>query len=193
MSENSPAIPSYFFLLQRLKENDHEAFEEIYNIFWEDLYVYAYNVLNDQDACNDIIQDIFIDLWERRHETDIRNLAAYLHRAVRFQCLKHIRSGKIAKGYLQKMDQVRTTNQTEEIIHFEELHAILDGSIEQLPSKCKEIFQLSRFHHLSHQEIADKLGLSLQTVKNQVSKACQQLRSSVDNVISILLAVTVIL
>lgn len=193
MSDKLTGIPSYLFLLQRLKENDPEAFKKIYDRFWEDLYLFAYNVLKDETVCNDIVQDIFVDLWERRHKTEIQNLPAYLRRAVKFRCLKHIRSGKIAQHYIQRIEHVHFINQTEETIYYEELNFILGESIDQLPAKCKEIFRLSRFQHLSHQEIADQLGLSLQTVKNQISKACQYLKSSVGDIISILLTVILML
>ncbi len=186
-------MTSYLFLLQRLKENDPEAFEKIYDRFWQELYVFAYNVLKDEAVCNDIVQDIFVDLWERRHETEIQNLPAYLRRAVKFRCLKHIRSGKIAQHHIQRIEQIHFINQTEDNLYYQELNVILSESINQLPTKCQEIFRLSRFQHLSHQEIADHLGLSLQTVKNQISKACQQLRSSVSNIISILLAIILML
>ena len=180
-------------LLERLATNDHLALREIYDLFWERLYYFAYNILKDEMICDDIVQEIFVGLWENRHSNNIKNLGAYLHKAVKFQCLKHIRSHKIANDYINRINQIQFLNQTEEFIHFEELRGILNDSIDQLPEKCREIFQLSRFDELSNQEIANKLGISIQTVKNQISKALQHIRVSVDNVILMLLIINLML
>ena len=180
-------------LLERLSQNDHLALKEIYDLFWERLYYFAYNILKDETVCDDMVQEIFVGLWEKRHSNTIKNLGGYLHKSVKFQCLKHIRSNKIAEDYISRFNHIRFLNQTEESIYFDELHCILNNSLDQLPDKCREIFRLSRFDQLSNREIAVKLDISIQTVKNQISKALQHIRISVDNVISLLLIITLLL
>ncbi len=176
-------------LLQRLRKGNKEAFQEIYWQYWDKLFMYAYNILKDKEACEDIIQEVFTDLWIRRKKTLITNLPGYLFRAVKFQTIKYIRSSEVSEKYRNRLNQVNLTSQAEEAVHAKELEKIIEDSLRQLPERCREIFYLSRFEHQSNQEIAEKLGLSIQTVKNQISKALKHIKKEVKNSTTILFLV----
>ncbi len=180
-------------LLKRLKKGEGKVIEELFDTFWDKLYVFAFNIVSDSNVCDDIVQEIFTDLWVRRNELEIENLRGFLFQAVKFKSLKHIRSKKIAEQHLQRINQINVHNETEEKIYSEELMKLLDESIAKLPERCREIFILSRFDHLSNIQIADKLGLSIQTVKNQLSKALERLRLDVQSVTLMLPLITSLL
>ena len=180
-------------LLERLKNDDPQAIEVLFNGYWDPLYQYAYNIIRESNACDDIVQEIFTDLWVRRHTLTIENFGGYLFQAVKFKCLNHIRSKKITDEHLQRIDQVVFVNAIEEQIYAEELKEILHRSITKLPERCREIFMLSRYDLLSNTQIAAKLGLSVQTVKNQLSKALEKLRFDMKDVTKLLPTIILIL
>ena len=168
-------------LLTLIKKAEQAAFLEIYQRYWSSLYRYAYNVINNHQVCEDIIQEIFLDLWSRKNEVLIANLKAYLYKSVKFQIFKYLRHNEVEKKHLSLLNKVQFVNQTEDYINLEDLEKMLDKSISKLPAKCREIFYLSRFEQKSYQEIADKLNISTQTVKNQVSKALKFIRGSINS------------
>jgi len=82
-------------LLNSLINNDRKALEEIFNLYWSRLYFYAYKILKGKDICEDIVQEIFIDLWSRKNEINISNLSSYLYTAVNYKILNHFRKDEI--------------------------------------------------------------------------------------------------
>lgn len=162
-------------LLASIKD-DEQAFRTIYDQYWSGLYHYALNVLEDSNICEDIVQDVFVSLWQRSDTLEIDNLSAYLFQSVKFQIFKHLRNGKITQRHLERMTHFQSQNDTEEKLIAKELESELKKLIDGLPARCRQIFLLSRFEHRSNQEIAEQLGLSVQTVKNQISKALAYLR-----------------
>ena len=175
------------YLLFTLKGNNAEAFDLIYSKYWKSLYLYAYNLLEDRLVCEDIVQDIFTQLYVRRKNLQISNLKSYLFQSVKFQVIKHLRRGKLMHHHIEAIQTIKFSNQTEEAINFKQLEESVAKCISELPDRCHEIFYLSRYKHLSNEEIAKKLGLSVQTVKNQISKAISYLHSKLDHVLLLLL------
>lgn len=163
--------------LMRKMQKSESAFEIIFDRHWSRLYTYAFNVLKDQSVCEDLVQEVFIDLWQKRKEKEIENLSAFLLQAIKFKIFNHIRSLKVVHGYLDRISKLEITQASfEETLLAQEDEKLIRAMVEDLPSRCKEIFLLSRFEQLSNQEIATQLGISIQTVKNQISKALSHLR-----------------
>lgn len=169
-------------LLNMLRSNLQQewAFEMIFNRYHARLFRIAMGVLHDENLAKDLVQDIFIDLWNRRHASNIKELSAYLLTAIKFQVLKQLRNGKLHERHLKIMQRVQFVNQTEESINFQELEKMLHESIDQLPPRCKEVFFLSRFENLSNKEISDRLKISTKTVEGQITKALSFLRANID-------------
>lgn len=165
-------------LLKRIASDDIKAFEAIYQNQSGKMLSYAINILEDKAVCEDIIQNIFIDLWSKRKEHNIQNLEGYLFRAVKFQVFKHFRDYKFSNADLIRLNLVEVSVATSKTLEYSELEQAINDSVSKLPPRCKEIFELSRFQHKSHQEIADTLNISLQAVKNQVSKALTTIREN---------------
>jgi RNA polymerase sigma-70 factor (family 1) len=167
-------------LIVLVKNDQEKAFEELYNRYWEKLYWVAFRVLEDPAACQDIVQEIFVDFWNRRANIQVANLPAFLYKAVKFQVAKHLRNGKIKDTHLNKFYTALLVNDTDEAIALNELNALVEKSLSDLPERCREVFCLSRFENLSNKEIAQRLDISLSTVENHINKALKHLRFSME-------------
>jgi RNA polymerase sigma-70 factor (family 1) len=162
---------------------DHEwALKEIFLRYNTKLYRMAVGVLGMEDVSKDIVQEIFIDLWNRRHHSEIRSLSPYLYRAVKFQVLKQLRDGKLRHHHLELVENLQFANQTQDALDFQDLESTYLKAVDQLPLKCKQVFVLSRLENLSHKEISSRLKISTKTVEVQVTKALSFIRISVDKI-----------
>lgn len=170
-------------LLQRLRAGEEAAFADIYAGYAPLLIGYAAARLSSLEEARDIIHDIFVYLWDERQNLDInRSLRSYLFTAVRYRIIDHIRKQLTRRQYFTwaKMLIQRVNADMEEEIAVKHLHHTLEHAVEDLPSRTQEIYRLSRYRHLAVKEIACELGLSEQTVKNQLTTALNYLRLSWD-------------
>src|SRR5690606_11121694 len=94
------------WLLDGLAKDDEKAFEMLYDLYWGNLYEYAYNRLRDKDTSQDVVQDVFLDIWRRRHTLDISNLGAYLRSSVRFKTYKVLSKSPLSDPYFEEFEQV---------------------------------------------------------------------------------------
>jgi RNA polymerase sigma-70 factor (family 1) len=166
-------------LLNGLKQDDILAFNTIYHCYSKSLYVYLLDKLKDHEICNDVIQDIFVSIWEKRHTLTIDiSLKAYLYQSARFKIIDIYRQDVKYQKYLAELAVYITIDPstiTDRIDNRRKLEEI-EIAVNNLPEKMREIFILSRFEHQSTRDIASKTNLSPQTVKNQISKALRILR-----------------
>ena len=153
------------------------------------MLVYALQILKEKEVCEDIIQNIFIDFWSKRETNSVENIEGYLFRAVKFQIFKYFRDIKFSDEDLTRLNLVEVSVSASKTLEYQDLELAIKNSVAQLPSRCKEIFELSRFEHKTNQEIADLLGVSLQAVKNQISKALSAIRTDLKKEEHILLFV----
>ncbi|GEM_PF-1826475 len=154
-----------------------ENIESYYQKFRLQLERYLYSLIDDPLTCEDLVQDVFTDLVLNHHKRKIENMKAYLYQAVRFKAARFYRD-KYRKEYFEK-SYVRPSmscNGTEELLNAKELQVRYEQALSGLPGKCRQIFSMSRQEDYSLLEIADTLQLSLQTVKNQNSKALRHMR-----------------
>ena len=177
-------------LLDEIKQGDEKAFEKLYNTYWQSLLNAAIHRLGSQEIACEIIQDVFASLWQRRQELRITtSFSAYLHTALKYKVLDYIRSQRVRDRYVSEIKRVAVPfhNVTAETIAYRETNNVLHKKISQLPEKCRLIFNLSRFEHLSTREIADRLQISPKTVENQIGKALRLLRLSMKEFLSALI------
>jgi len=171
-------------LLQRLAKDDRIAFDTIYTRHWHAMYQSVYGIFRDEAACMDIMQDVFVWLWEKRAQVHIEtSLAAYLHAAVKFKTANYIRSGKVRRGFFEEALRLATALPvvaSPAEIEIRELKNIIRQATENLPEKCREVFYLSRNEHLSNQEIANRLGISVKTVERHMTIALRRIRIAVE-------------
>lgn len=149
-------------------------FEKIYNDYWEKLTAFSLKMTQDEQLAQNVVQDVFIDLWERREEVSIASVENYLFRAVKNQIFKSYRNEKFDKTILEdKFENYLIENlSTIESDLTDKIYALLDT----LPEKRKEILLMNKLQDMNIDQIALELDLSKQTVKNQISSALKQLR-----------------
>lgn len=166
-------------LIILMKENDEAAFKEIYERYSGLLYVFALKKVKNEDEAKDIVQEIFIVLWDKRVSLNFHSsLSSYLFRAIRNRALNIFAHQKYRDDYASSFQNYLDQHSPEaDILLMEkELAAIIEREVDSLPEKMREVFRLSRNEQLSHREIAEKLGISELTVKTQVKKALRILR-----------------
>jgi len=174
-------------LLTFVKEGNHLAFQQIYNRYWEKLYGNAYNVLNDKSLAEDVLHDVFLDIWVRKQELQIQNLYAYLFKAVRNNSLLKIRNERFIAFNWSMIDQLEQIPEIELYLDQKELRATIDTEIKKLPARCRDIFYMSRYQDRSVSEIAIHFNISKRTVENQLHLALKHLRASLGATLFILL------
>lgn len=167
-------------LLDLLHNDSSKAFEEIYHRYWQSMIDACYKRIKDLDNSKDIVQNIFIDLWNRRAQVEIDNLAAYLNTAVRFQVFKIFSKKKSSPVFLELFDTILThQNCPESELHDQDLKILFDSWVKCLPEKRRKIFMLHFRENRSTKEIAELLQISQKTVQNQVGRATADLYNKV--------------
>lgn len=166
-------------LFSLLSKDDYSAYTEIYDRYAPLLYMHAYKRLKNREEAKDIIQELFITIWERRSEIELKSsLSAYLYTSIRNRVLKVISHKQVESSYIISLQHSieKGYASTDYLVREKELIDIIEKEINALPSKMRLVFNLSRKSHLSHKEIAEKLDLSESTVKKQVNNALKVLR-----------------
>ncbi len=172
--------PTEKMLLTALSQGDEAALRQIFDRYYGALLGQVYRIIPDEDSCQDLVQEVFVELWRKRADLDIHtSLQAYLRRAAVNRALNHLKTQR--KVQLQESEQWAATADTSvadihQLEKQESLEAALHRAIELLPEKCRLVFSLSRFEHMSHREIAEKLDISVKTIENQITKAMKILR-----------------
>lgn len=171
-------------LWQLVMEGNVSAYGELYERHWESLFETAFWHLYDKAAAKDIVQEIFVYCWQKREQIKINeSVVAYFRAAVRFKVLNHLKSESVREKYQLLAGQALPliTDGVGEHIAKTDLQASYRRELARLPDKMRDVFTDSRDHGLSIEEIAQKRGISPQTVKNQLSTALKKLREGLGN------------
>ena len=175
-----------FELLVLLKEGKESALDWIYKKYWKCLYENAYSVLKDGQACEDIIQEIFLKLWTKRETLEIKtSLSAYLHASVRYEVYRQLKSLHVREDIFDQIHERIQASRKYNDLEYKEFHSQICALVEQLPDKCRNVYKLSRESQLSHKEIALHLQISTKTVENHLTKALGFLRRSLGQVFTL--------
>ena len=166
-------------LIQFLANRDEASFEQVFKTHFKNLHAYACTITRDDAAGEEVVQQVFTRLWERSDGLSISgSVSAYLYRAVYNESLNYLKHQNVRSAYGQHVVHTMK-NETEHAgkrLQLKELEGRLAQAMNDLPEQCRTIFQLSRFEELKYREIADRLGLSVKTVENQMGKALKILR-----------------
>jgi len=164
----------------RFKDGDMKAFDIIYNAYSRKLFGFIYKILKTEADTKEVVQEVFIKLWENRQKiTSLALFDSYLFTIAHNKSIDTIRKRLREKKYIEYIYSLQISvseNKTLDEFDYQELKQQSDLLIEKLPQRQKEVYKLSRVEHLSYQEIAVRLNISVNTVENHMSKALQILR-----------------
>lgn len=150
--------------------------DEAFRCYYKPLCLYAMHYIQDMDLIEDVVQDCFVDLWERvNDEKTVSSVRPYLYMMVRNRCLDTLKKDNQIDYNVSPSDLAGFI-QDEEAEERSLIEARLWTAIDSLPEKCREVFLLSKRDGLKYKEIADKLNISIKTVENQVAKAMKVLK-----------------
>ena len=166
--------------IEAIKEGNIKEFESLFREFYKPLFIHANRILQDGAEAEEIVQDLFFNIWKNRQNLNINvSASSYLYSAVRNNSLQFIKRKKIKgkyEDYLKGQDHLSI--EPIEYIKYNELHTRLHKVMNDLPDRCQQIFKLNRFQGLKYQEIADQLEISIKTVEANMSKALKHLRKN---------------
>jgi len=166
-------------LLTAIARGDDKAFTELYNRYWDKLFFIAGAKFRDLSVAEEMVQDIFLDIWNRRSELNITgDLEAYLAVSMKYKIINAQAKLKRSAEFQQYLlhHQTQQDNSTEEWLSFHELKDRLSLTVSKLPERCRITYQLSKEHGFSQKEIAAHLEISEKAVEANLSRAMKSLR-----------------
>jgi RNA polymerase sigma-70 factor (family 1) len=175
-------------LTDLLKSGDQLAYAEIYHRYHAVLYIHAFKRLQLREECRDLVHELFTTLWIKRVEITFKTtLSGYLYTSVRNKIFDLLAKQKLKKSYTESIQHFAENGfvTTDYLVRQNQLKAIIDQEIANLPARTRQIFELSRKNFLSHQEIAKALNLSEQTVKTTINNALKVLRTRLGSIMFI--------
>lgn len=185
---NYPLRSDDLLLLRQIAQDSKEAFNALYEKYWERAYTDAYRRLKENDLAKDIVQDIFTHIWLNRTTLHIDNFPAYLHTAIRNKVIKSAARQNLIHPFFEVLEGIAEKKlQPDADVLWKEFLRAYEALLQSLPDKCQAIFRLHFHEDLSTKEIAAKLGLSRKTVQNQLGKAIGKLRMSLSHLFSAVL------
>jgi len=169
-------------MIKGLRSGRDSAYEELFKEFYKPLTVFANSYVKDLETGKEIVQDLFVHLYEKRRTLVIStSLKSYLYQSVRNRCLNHLKHQQVQKMHHDQMKpELDSTDNLEDKIRENELEHMVSKVVDQLPPRCKRIFIMSRVTGLSNGEIAEQLEISKRTVETQISNALKVLREKLD-------------
>ena len=166
------------FLWSKVKQGDKEAFELLFNKYYSVLCILSRRYTEDISASREIIQSLFITLWEHRADLNINtSLKSYLCQAAKFNSIRYVEKDRKKGLHMQEIPE----NEQDEVffdhVEYAELQGRILETIDTLPEQCKKVFTMSRFEQLKYADIAEKLDISVKTVESHISKALRILET----------------
>jgi RNA polymerase sigma-70 factor (family 1) len=166
-------------IIERIRQGDVEQFELLFRSSYVSLVRYAKTLIKDHDDAEEIVQDLFVRLWQDKEKIKIESsFTGYLFRSVHNRCLHSIEHSKVVERHVRKISyqQSETQESPSEILQYKELQARIATILERLPERCGKIFCMNRFEGLKYTEIAEKLSVSIKTVEANMGKALKEFR-----------------
>jgi len=177
-------------VLSALRDNQESALEMLFRTYYTSLCRYAYTFLHDKDDAEEVVQQTFLGVWDKRQGITIQtSMKSYLYTMVRNSCLnviKHERVKQVHEVYAKTQGEP-VSSPPSDILMATELESKISESMKALPEQCRIVFQLSRFEQLSYAEIAEQLNISVKTVENQIGKALKIMRTQLKEYLPLLL------
>lgn len=174
-------------LAESIKNSSQGVFELVFNFYYSGLVVYADQIIKNTAVSEDIVQSVFMKLWETRETIEIRSFRSYFIQCVKNRCIDYIRNQQVKNRFDNRIPEEIQFLRDEDLWTKTELNELIEQSVENLPPRCREIFRMSRYENLKIAEIAEKLEISKRTVETQISNALKVLRIKLIDYLSLLL------
>jgi RNA polymerase sigma-70 factor, ECF subfamily len=176
-----------------LLQGDEATYERVYKQYFQCLYAYAYSIIEDDMQAEEIVQHLFLKIWEKKEKIHIKtSLPAYLYKSVYFQSLNYIKHLKVRNEHQKhsvfQMKQLQAEHVGQHL-DLKLLESTFRKVLSDLPEQCRTVFQLSRFEELKYREIACRLGISEKTVENHMGKALRVLRTKLTDFLVLFLLI----
>ncbi len=178
------------FLLQKLKDGDNIAFQELYNKYYGILYLHVYQKLKDREVAKDIVHDLFISIWQKRADLSINGqVSSYMYVAIRNRVIDYIYKEKSKLKYLESLTEPsqQISSETDYLLREKLLAEQIESVLDRLSPRVKEVFELSRKEYLSHKEIANKLNISEHSVRGYIKLALRLLKMKFGSILYLML------
>ncbi len=163
--------------LERLRLGDEAAFDALFRGWYAPLVQFAERMLRDRDAAEEVVQDVMLELWKRRDSLVIQGSPqAYLFQSTRNRSLNRLRHLKVESREDFDTDTLPATSSSEAAASESEIERVLHETIESLPPRCRQVFEMNRFQGLKYTEVADALDISVKAVEAHMARALRTLR-----------------
>ena len=161
-------------LMIAIGNNDYISYNKLFERYYGRLCQYVYSLLMDKSDTEDIVQELFLNIWKNRERIEIKeNVGGYLYKMAKHLALNHLRSKVYFNNLSETQDQL---SYEDDRVESEEFRIALYSCIDHLPGRCKEVLLLHRIKGLKQKEISEKLDVSIKTIKNQIWISLQKLR-----------------
>ncbi len=168
-------------------KDDQHAFTAMFQRYWLTLYKTVLKYVKDAETAEEIIHDLFLNIWNRRTYLTIHDFNKYLKAAARYKVFAHLKKHKTAtaeyREFINDGTEMYALNHAHDKLIYQELENQLIDHLKSLPDRCREIFFLSRLQQLDNSEIAAKLGISKRSVENQITRALQCVRFNMKDIV----------
>lgn len=181
-------------LIEKIKNGDKTAFESIFKSYYNQLCSYANKFVKDIDNCEEIVQEIFFQVWQNKNKIVIQtSLKSYLFRSVHNSCLNYIKHKYIEQKHIEStlFENKNSSQNFIDIVESNELHDKIRITIDKLPPERKKIFLMIRFENLKYAEVAKKLNISIKTVENQMGSALKFMRYELKEYLPMLILLSI--
>lgn len=168
-------------LTSLLKGDDQAAFTEIYERYWKKMLLIAWNHSKDKAASKDIVHEVFISLWERRHLVEVLNLAAFLATSVKFSIYKYYQRENRRAELARQNYEFNELTRDEEKLDALFLQEYINGIVEEMPERCRLVFRYSREMGMKNNEIAIKINITEKGVEANLTRALKIIRAELKN------------
>ena len=172
---------------EQLTIDSEQAYNALFDAYWQSSFAAAYRVLRDKEAAEDVVQEVFLDLWDRRHTLLVHNPEAFIRQMVKNQVFTFLARRKLSEHHEAVLENLLLTCSPEEEYLHTELAARLQEAVDKLPERCREVFLLRRHQGLSVARIAEQLNISIRTVENHLYHALNLLKKQLYLVMLLLL------
>jgi RNA polymerase sigma-70 factor, ECF subfamily len=188
-------------LFEEIQNENNNAFELLYKRLFPRLKDFAYRVVKDEDIAKDIVQDVFIKLWEKKKEIKLINIEAFIFKVLRNQCISHIKNLKIVENvkvnlsslsHAEELYRIDFIKNEPYLLVEKELQLEVEKVMNSLPEQCKNVFQLSRIDGLKNREIAERLGINIKNVERHITRALKTFKDHFGDKIPVAVIILII-